>query len=252
MTEPSNFEGRLCGELAAAIARYVTTLDGGTNSGRKGATFYHYSYSAFEAATRALQSFALLAPAHAERPDGPQALTMDADDMPDRLGRLVGSNDPRLPKLIEAFVLVACDYGGLPHTRAPFSCPDAYLEAVRLLERSDYVESVGDQHRWTAKIGPAMRAAVFWNDDDMDRTDLAEAETEREAEEALRTMPDAIRNAFMDSPDDVLSWYAVLCKCWKDGRWQDLQPGHVVLSGGLDLARRLAEKFKARYRPDMQ
>jgi hypothetical protein len=252
MIESSNLEGRLCGELVAAIARCVTTSDRGTNPGRKGVTFYHYSYSAFEAATRALQNFALLVPVpHAERPDEtwycPQALVMDADAMPDHLGRLVGSDDPRLPQLLEAFILVACDHGGLPHTRAPFSCPDAHLDAVRMLERTGYVEAVGDQYRWTAKIGPAMRAAVFWNEDDMDRMELEEAETERQAEAALQTMPDAIRDAFMNAPDDVISWYAVVCACWKDGRWQDPQPGPVVLSGGLDLARRLAEKFKTRY-----
>jgi hypothetical protein len=252
MIEPPDRDGRLCGDLAAAIARYVTAMDGGPNLGRKGATFYHHSLSAFEAATLALGSFALIAPvARAERPDDtwycPQALTMAADAMPDHLARLVGNDDPRLPKLLEAFILVACDYGGLPHARAPFSCPDAYVDAVRTLERAGYIESVGDRYCWTVKIGPAMRAAFFWNADDMDMMELEEAETERQADEALRTLPEAIKHAFMASPDDVLSWHAVLCKWWKDGRWQDPQPGHVVLSGGLALARRLSEKFKARY-----
>ena len=170
VTSRDNPEGRLCGVLAAAIARHVTALDEEAGPGRKGAVFVHFFVSSFEHAAETLEALGLLVkerrdnPSGRDQPECPHVLAMDAEAMPDFVAGIVGPGDERIPDTIGSFVAVACEYAGLSSERAPFVPPPQFKDAMRALARFGYAEAVGDTYRWTGLIGPAMREFHFWDD----------------------------------------------------------------------------------------
>ena len=191
ITQLGSSEGRLCGVLAAAIARHVTAADKAAGAGRKGARFEHYFTSTLERATLALAHLELAVPTSQPRkkniPAHEHALAMDADTMGDFVAANVSDGDDRLAEALAAFVGVACDFGGLSTEREPFTPPPPYVEAMRTLTRFGYAELVGDQYRWTDQIGPAMRASYFWDEELRSGATLARDALEAEAQAAWRT-----------------------------------------------------------------
>ena len=235
-------DGRLCGELAAAMALQLTQHD--TRPGRKGSTFLDVAAGAFERAEEVLLALGLLQPVAPEQagPDRvPYAFAMDAREMPDFLARTVPNGDARVARTIEAFVGLACDTGGLTDQRIPFAAPALYLGAMQALTRMGYAERVGDQYRWTDLIGPAMRAGFFWNEQLQSGSTLHLAEEAAEAEAAWRTMPDTIRQTYFSArPVPFIAFARVLSLSWRDGQWHPFKnEDRMDRSGAFALARRI-------------
>jgi hypothetical protein len=254
MVETGDVEGRLCGELAASIARLVT------RDGRKGEAFYHESTSDREAATVALTRFGLLAPVPpADWPSETwyclHALTMDADAMPEYLAGRVGKDDSRFAEMLHAWLLVVWDDSGespmLAMRREPFDCLEIHRNVARALAETGYLESVATQYRWTDKIGPAMVAAYFWNEDFESLAEIEQRQLEAESDEIVRTMPDKVAEIFRDHAHNLLGVWVVLGKLWRGGMWRLDAPSEnehdIDLPGGTVLAGRVLEKFRAKY-----
>ncbi|WP_213288464.1 hypothetical protein [Bradyrhizobium sp. sGM-13] len=251
MMETGDVEGRLCGELAASIARHVTL------HGHKGEAFYHETTSDREAATVALTKFGLLAPV--PRADMPgeiwyceHALTMDADAMPEYLAGRVGKDDPRFAELLQAWLWVVCDSASPMSTRRePIDCLEIHRNVARALAETGYLEPVGAQYRWTDKIGPAMVAAYFWNENFESVEEIEQRELEAASDEIVRTMPDLVVEIFRDHPHNLLGMWVVLGKLWRDGMWRLDAPSEnehdIDVPGGTVLAGRVLEKFRAKY-----
>jgi len=251
MVEVGDVEAPLCGELAAAVARFVTRSCRHGSPGKRGATFYHDAFSHLETATSVLKSFGLITPVpSADQPDEAwycyHALALDADEMPGFLALSVGNDDERFPELFQSFLNLACEYDDLPTSRKPFECPQAYRAAARMLEQAGFLQQVGDRYSWTEKATPAMRTLGCWNTAGESWDDIEEARIERESEVAIETMPDDILRAFESGPDDLLSWIVVLETRWIDGGWQEASDRRVSLPEAIGLARRVIEKFKAK------
>jgi hypothetical protein len=216
-------DGRLCGELAAALARRVTILD--ERQGSKGAAFYHDSTSAFEATTAVLTKFGLLEPvADDERPGETwyclHALTMDADDMPNSLARTVPDGDDRLFDLLVAFLKVFCQYDSLSDRRTLFSPPRFLLPAMRHLARLGYAATTADQFRWTELVEPAMQAALVWDENSVGFADARRQKVEAEAKLAWRTMPETIRSGYFSTrPLNRLVIVTLVRQCWNGEVW---------------------------------
>jgi hypothetical protein len=236
-------EGRLCGELAAAVAHHVANLDPVTGVVRKGArTLEDGSGTEVDAANAVLEALgvAIRDPEAAGR----VRLTMDAADMPDALAAAVREDDPRLPALLETFLAIAAGQDDLSDDRAPFTPPDHYLAAMRALARLGYAERTGDSYYWTDRIGPAMRAADLWDEDLQSVAVAARAALIAEADAAWRSMPDTIRRShFGPRPASFMDVVRVLARSWKGGRWHPYRAdARVGLAGHLDLARQLVAR----------
>lgn len=246
IVELGRADGRLCGTLAAAVARFLTRSDGQAGPGRQGAAFYHESAPAFEAATRVLRDLNLVARVpRADRPEEAwyclHALAIDAAAMPGHLATLLPGGDPRVADMLVAFLRIACEFDGLSTARSPFSPPAAYAAALRALASAGYAEPVGDAFAWTGRIAPAMRRAGTWDEACRSRAALAACALDAQAEAAWRTMPQTVRRAhFSHRPVGVVALVETLARCWRDGAWKhgnreaaSLPAGHVALARRL-------------------
>ena len=244
MNEPTpigTLEGRLCGHLAAALANYFVKAEGSTGPARKGDTFWHSGMSTFERAHAALEAIGVF-PFQKNSDDRPgNAFIVDAEQMPDFLA--TQDVNERISEILEAFVGVACEYGGLPDRGNWFDCPEKWAVAMKYLSLAGYAEQNGSRFRWTEKIKPAMLAAYIWDENVRPLDELADTEFEAEAERAWQTMPDTLRQAIRSSNMSFIELVKVLALSWKDGRWHDFNRDEaVVLTGQIPLAHALINK----------
>lgn len=237
-------EGRLCGHLAAALANYLVQAEGSAGPARKGDTFWHSSMHDFEITHEALEAIGVF-PAE-KRADGRtrNAFIVDAEQMPDFLATHDVSD--RVSDMLEAFVGVACGYGGLPDRGNWSACPEKWGVAMKYLSLAGYAEQSGSRFRWTEKIKPAMVAAHLWDEKGHALDELGETKLQAEVEWAWQTMPDTLREAIRSSSISFIELVKVLALSWKDGRWHEFnrdQP--VTLTGQIPLAHALIERARA-------
>lgn len=162
-------------------------------------------------------------------------------------GRLIGHLAASLAaNLREAFIRVACGYGGLSDGLDWFEAPPLWSVAMRYFALGGYAEQNGPLFRWTAKIGPAMRSAGSWDEEWQSPAALVQAESEADAELAWQTMPDTLRHSLRSSKIGFLELVKVLALGWRDGRWQDFnRDSPVELSGQMRLAKFLLERARS-------
>ncbi|MCE4225492.1 hypothetical protein HCU64_17195 [Methylobacterium sp. C25] len=246
-------QGRLCGELAASIARYLTQGDTEAEAGSEGATYYHESEPAFEDATRILKEFGLVRPVpRDDKPDETwycrHALTMSCETMPARLACAIPADDERIEALLSAFLAIACQHDGLSSERAPFTPPSDYRAALRALARAGYAQAVGSAYRWTDKTGPAMERIEAWDQQGRSLATLREEDRLAQADAAWRTMPETIRRAhFGKQPVRVVPVVEALTMSWRDGAWHPVtREVPAVSDGQIALARRLIDLAQGR------
>ncbi|GJD84767.1 hypothetical protein HPGCJGGD_2650 [Methylobacterium haplocladii] len=245
-------QGRLCGELAAAIACHLTRSDREAGPGAHGATYYHESEPAFEEATRVLKDLGLAAPVpRADKPDETwycrHALTMDSEAMPGALASAV-IDGARLEAVLSAFLTLACCHDRLPSERTPFTPPTAYEAAMRALVRAGYAQGVGTAFRWTDKIGSAMCRIEAWDENGQSLATLRERDRLAQADAAWRSMPETIRRAhFAKRPVPLVPVVEALTMSWRDGAWHPVdREAPVAPAGQIALARRLIELAQSR------
>lgn len=245
--------GRLCGELAAAIACHLTRSDHEAGPGAEGATYYHESMAAFEEATRVLKGLGLAAPVpRADKPDEDwycrHALTMDAEAMPGALASAGIDGDVALQAVLGSFLTLGCGHDRLSSERTPFTPPAAYEAAMRALVRAGYAQSVGSAFRWTDKIGPAMREIEAWDENGQSLATLREQDRLAQADAAWRSMPETIRRAhFAKRPVPLVPVVEALTMSWRDGAWHPVtREAPAAPAGQIALARRLIDLAQGR------
>lgn len=241
-------QSRLCGELAGAIASYLTRSDCEVGTGRCGATYYHESEPAFEEATRVLKDLGLVEPVRrADKPDERwycrHALTVDAAEMPGILAATLGDGDARLPALLAAFLTIACGHDGLSSERTAFTAPPAYQSVLQTLTRAGYLQGIGSAFRWTEKIAPIMRAIDAWDASGRSYATLREEDRLAQAAAAWHSMPDTIRRThFAKRPVALVPVVEALTMSWRDGAWHPVdRQAPAAPHGQIALARRLIE-----------
>ena len=245
VTQFGSSDGRLSGELAAALARRVTAkAQGAEQPGARGAAFYHDSMSALEATTEVLTKFGLLEPV--PRADMPgetwyclHALTMDANDVPNFLAGTVPQGDDRLFDLLVAFLQVFCHYDDLSERHLPFLPPEYLLASMSMLVRSGYAERIGNEFRWATLIGPAMRAAYVWDENSVSFAETEQRELDAEATLAWQTIPESIQAAhFSERPLNKLVVAKLLQQCWNGEVWTP-PSGKYEITNQFQLADRI-------------
>tara|TARA_R110000868_G_scaffold409282_1_gene694493 strand:+ start:2087 stop:2833 length:747 start_codon:yes stop_codon:yes gene_type:complete len=247
MIEPiqiGTLEGRLCGHLAAALANHLVKAEGSEGPARKGDSFWHSAMTDFEFTHAALEAIGVFPPE--KRPDGRtvNAFIVDAEQMPDFLA----THDviDRVSEILEAFVRVACGYGGLPDRGNRFDCPENWKVAMKYLSLAGYAEQSGSRFRWTEKVKPMMVAANLWDEKGQALDELTETAFKADVERAWQTMPDTLREAIRSSNIGFIELVKVLALSWKDGRWNDFnrdQP--IALTGQIPLAKALIDRAQA-------
>lgn len=249
MTEPvqlGNPRGRLHGHLAAALANHLVRLSGSDAPARRGDTFWHGAQSDFEVAHEALEAVGVFLPQGDAGAGAPHLFVVDAADMPDFLARSASLDDGAAARLREAFVRVACGYGGLSDGLDWFVSPPHWRMGMIHLAREGFALREGDLFRWTERIGPAMRSAYLWNEAGQSLGTLAQADFERDVELAWRTMPDTLREAIRSSRIGFIELVKVLALSWKGGEWRDFnRDERVELTGQVELARALLQRADA-------
>lgn len=235
-------EGRMCGHLAASLCRFFSGP-----AGKKGGFVMRTCPSDWEAAERALLDIGVMhmEQVGADRPLTMAVFSMDADEMPDFLAASIGNGDPRIARLIETFVAIAC--GGyeqfpLPESHDWFKPPPHYESAMRWLAHHGYAERNGEMFRWTEAIGPAMRAWYLWTDDGQPLADAETARLDEESRLAWSSMPDTLKRAIKLNRISFNDLVKALALGWRDGQWRAYTTDeHFELSGQLALARRIIE-----------
>jgi hypothetical protein len=231
--------GQLCGHMAASLATHLVKMSGSDGPARSGDSFWHGCQTDFEAAQAALERIRVFLPRMDADGSTQQAFVVDAVDMPDFLGASVEQADPRIPELLEAFLRVACGYGGLSDGLDWFTSPPNWAIAMKHLAGSGYAVCDGSRFRWTERVIPAMRSAGLWNEAGQSLEQLAAAEAESEADLAWRTMPDTLRESIQSSRIGFIELVKVLALSWKDGAWHEFKrDGYFGLSGQVALLRR--------------
>lgn len=248
-------DGRLCGELAAALARRLTAIPlryGGTNDtesapGTKGAACYHNSCAAFENAVSALTAIGVLVPVvRNDKPDETwyclHALAMNADDMPNHFADVMAESDDRARDVLVAFLQIFCEYDHLPDCRSPFAAPRYLQAAMSMLMRKGYAEKIDDEFSWTASIAPAMQSAGRWDGDAVSRSELGQRDLAVNAQLALETMPETIRESVRSGRMNFIEFTRVFSLSWKNQRWHAYKLDDTAKAGiNLRLAKRVFE-----------
>ncbi len=242
-------DGRLCGEMAASVAAFLTKSTEVSAPGCNGAQFYHWYTSSFEKAVVVLLALGVITPRPPEeRPHETfhcwHELTLDCEAMPDFLARKGGPGAELFGQTLSMFIDVGCNYTELSEERSPFAPPAMFARAMSGLARRGYAEHTNGEYFWTDKIGPVMQGNWLWDDNLCSYKTLERDETEAMAELAWRTMPVTIRNAhFSKRPVELPRFIRTLNRCWKDGKWHPTSQEDSVgmPSGGINLARRIIE-----------
>jgi len=231
----------MSGHLAAALANYFVKAEGSAGPALKGDTFWHSAMTTFERAHAALEAIGVFP--YQRSPDGRtrNAFIVDAEQMPDFLAAQDVSNS--VSEILEAFLGVACEYGGLPDRGNWFDCPEKWRVAMKYLSLAGYAEQSGSRFRWTEKVKPAMLAAQLWDENVHPLDELTDTKFEAEVERAWQTMPDTLRQAIRSSNISFIDLVKVLALSWKDGRWYDFNRDEPVrLTGQIPLAHALINK----------
>lgn len=221
--------GRLCGEIAAAIARSLTA-ESDAEPGSCGASFYHESDPHLEAATRLLRELGLAAPLRrADRPGEDwyclHALTLDATAMPAALAQR-----PDAATLVDRALPIALRMAareGLPVASGWQDVPTEFVALAQALARAGYQEIEAGRFRWLPLVGPEMREAGLWEADGAPPS--TESERRAQALAAWKSMPETLRRTcFGTRRMPFVAFVELLGRSWREGRWQ------AVLSGDIE------------------
>lgn len=230
-----NPEGRLCGNLIASVARSFS-------GGKAGNTIGNISQSYWRKFADAVAEFAL-----AERDGMVATYLRDANDMPDLLASAVEDGDSRIPRLLSAFLGVACSFGAsedacLADGREWFVPPEEYALAMQWLARTGYAERKEWSFRWTDKIAPAMRESYLWTDENQSIDAIERQSLEDDAMAAWTTMPDTMKQALRSGRTSFMGLVRMLALGWRDGEWHPYRADQRFdLTGQIALARRIVE-----------
>jgi hypothetical protein len=235
--EIGTLEGRMCGHLAASLCVFFAgPVD------QKGGFVLRTCPSDWVLAEEALLDVGVM---HMEPTgsDGVRTMavfSMNADEMPDFLATSIGDGDPRIARIVQSFVAIACGgYGKaiLSDERGWFEPPPGYATAMKWLARHGYAERDGGAFRWTDKIGRAMRASYIWNDQDQSFEAVERIEQDAECELIWATMPDALKQGIKAGRVGFFDLVRVLALGWKDGQWHAYRSDDTFeLSGQTVLA----------------
>lgn len=234
-------EGRLSGYLAAALSNYLTKAEGSNVPACKGDSVWHGAITDFKFALAALEALGVLLP---QKASDRRIFVVDVDKMPEFLATRDVSG--KIPQIVEAFVRVACGYGGLPDHRDWFNCPENWIAEMRYLSLSGFAAQDNSRFRWTDVIEPIMQAAGCWNNDGQSFEALRKIQLGDDCERAWQTMPDTLRQRILSSNIDFFELAKILALSWKDGRWKafDLDESFVI-SGQIPLAQALIDRAQA-------
>jgi len=236
-------EKKLCGELAASIARcslnYLSMekIDSGKDKKPdkpiKGAKFYHESTTALEYATEILQKLNLITPVPSaaypyETWYCDQMLVMDADDMPEYVTQSVQLDKSILQELLETFLRVASSQLGLlPSTREPFVASEQFTDVVNALAENGYIIRNGKYSIWTDNISPVMQRAKLWDQNFHDFKTIEEQEIYSEAKKALKAMPQEAKEfLFKEKQINTVEIASFVRTHWDGERWSPDEREH--------------------------
>lgn len=235
-------EGRMCGHLAASLSRFFSGPDG-----KKGGFVMRTCPSDWEAAEKALLDIGVM---RMEQVGADRSLTravfsMDADEMPGFLATSIDNGDPRVARLIEAFVAIAC--GGyepfpLSESRDWFKPPPHYESAMTWLAHHGYAERNNETFRWTEAVGPAMRAWYLWTEHGQPLAGAESARLDEESRLAWSGMPETLKRAIKLNRISFNDLVKALALGWRDGQWRAYTTDECFeLTGQIVLARRIIE-----------
>ncbi|MEP2101223.1 MAG: hypothetical protein ABJP02_07665 [Parasphingorhabdus sp.] len=180
INEIGSFEGRLCGNLAAALAK-LCCRNG--ERGEKGSSVPSLDLGDFQNAQDALNDIGVMEEVARNSNYRVLAFSMDADAMPDFLAQKTETDDKRISILIEAFIGLACGYGDalLPDVRGWFHPPVQYVQSMKWFARTGYAERKESEFRWTEKIAPAMQANYYWKQENQNLSEIGDKDLQKEA-----------------------------------------------------------------------
>ena len=240
--------GEAYGELAATLARFLTSRTAGMHPGRRSSSFSAVGGSAFEMATRSLCAFELaeasLPPKASELQVGHYRLTVDADAMPEFLNTRVEPDDWRVPDLLASFVCTCCVHDFLSDDRSWFVPKSGHEAALESLAYLGHAQKVDSRYRWTDRLGPIMQANGLWNSRLQSLAALERDAITCEAELAWRTMPESIRRRYFTSrPIDMLAFTRLVALSWREGEWHRICKPDAFWTGRdqVPLAYRIVE-----------
>ncbi|MEO7689885.1 MAG: hypothetical protein ABIS51_11410 [Sphingomonas sp.] len=232
-----NLEGRMCGHLMAALALFMTRGERGCSISNGDMSDWHFAAGVFEQLAITVrapgESFA--------------SFNMDAVEIPDYLAATMAPGDPRVAKVIEAFVAIASSYGveTVSDEREWFEPPARYLTAMKWLARFGYVERHQAMFRWTDLIYPAMRATYAWTAEGESLATIRREEESSEVEAICRTMPDTLRQNILAGRIGLLDLVKILALGWKDGAWQQYRADDSFeVTGQIAVARKVIDRLQ--------
>lgn len=202
-------EKQLMVELAVGLAQRMPAIKGGPGAGYpEPEYFWHYAASHLETACSVLWGLGVAEAAyggdeplqHLEYAEAVPAITnlkgfppnfrvLSPHDIRIALEKGLPETSPSLDEMLSAYIGLVCEYGPedrrLEPDRGPFYPPAQCRLEIEALERLGYIETNGQEARWTDKIAPAMQAAWLWDEEGRSRQAVEEERIARESATAL-------------------------------------------------------------------
>lgn len=230
--------------LAVAITRYAadawdwprpprTAPPGEAESlrARAGNTIFGQLLSTFKRACESLESLGLARYVGGVGRARNYTLLVDGADIPNFIRQRFAANPnaaPPLDDILTAFVSCADHFGEIGSRRAAFPIHDDLRAVLNLLEKARYVELTQEGALWTDRIGPAMREAVLWNEQNISYDETNQRDREASMELAFQTIPDGVRQLALEGDEFVLRM--VIAALWTGKNWLPHAGGEFVSS----------------------
>jgi hypothetical protein len=187
---------------------------------KAGQTISGHQLSTFKRACDSLESLGLVFYSDGFGRGSNFTLLVDGADIPKFIRQRFAANlnvAPPLDEVLAAFVGCAEHFSEITSWRVPFRIHDDLRAVLKLLEKAHYVELTREGALWTDKIGPAMRKALLWNEQNISYDEAEQRDREVAMELAFQTIPDDVRQLALKG--DVLGLTMAIAALWTGENW---------------------------------
>jgi hypothetical protein len=148
---------------------------------------------------------------------------------------------PEADELMANYLEFACEFGEVPHGRAPFAPPPGFADEARVLVALGYLIHDGERVAWTGRAATAMCRAHLWTDDGL----TTEENEERRVTAYLNALDGDVRYRLIEvAAQSQLHFMAFVRDHHRDIGWAALEEAHGPPCLGLSL--RVWEKLRPR------
>lgn len=245
-----SYPTEICAIAASYLMTFVSMYDHAGNgpnphAGEKGLVFED-TFSDRSFSTHLLSNLGLIEP----RSGYFWKCTVDKDETISFLSER-GLSDAEREQLVGEYVMILCEWQGVPATRNEFILPAKAADFRATLIEHGLCEKRGGSLQWSKYAGPAMRSGRQWDPHGSSVSEMQKQAAREEAEHIWQLLPDGTKEMLVRRADkhSILVIWKLLRDHWDGKTWEmrehiSPQVNHALAKAFLEvlLSRRSANR----------